>query len=210
MEAFSKILLLLLSINVALARVSPDLLLNISDGSILGRYMTSETGKTIRAFIGIPFAEPPINDLRFRAPKKIEPWNGIRKVQEEAPKCLQYNLNKFAEGQEDCLYLNVYAPGVHDSQKFSVMVFFHGGGLITGHGGYTAYGPDYILEHDIILVTGNYRLGAIGFLSTEDDHIPGNFGLKDQVQVLKWVQENIEHFNGDKNSVSIFGESVSI
>lgn len=79
---------------------------------------------------------------------------------------------------------------------------------MTGHGGISLYGPDYFLEHDVVLVTGNYRLGALGFLSTEDKECSGNFGFKDQVMMLKWVRTNIDKFGGDSNSVTIFGESA--
>ena len=80
-------------------------------------------------------------------------------------------------------------------------------GWNEGHAGHSLYGPEYLLEHDIVLVTGNYRLGPLGFLSTEDEHCSGNFGLKDQLMMLEWVQMNIEKFGGDGNSVTIFGES---
>lgn len=93
-------------------------------------------------------------------------------------------------------------------EKYPVMVWFHGDGWMAGHGGISLYGPEYLLEHDVILVTGNYRLGPLGFLSTEDKHCPGNFGLKDQSLILKWVRQNIENFNGDSKSVTIFGESA--
>lgn len=79
-----------------------------------------------------------------------------------------------------------------------MLVYFHGGGFVCGSGTRTSYAPDYFLDHDVILVTANYRLGPIGFLSTEDENCPGNFGLKDQAMVLKWVHENIHHFGGDR------------
>lgn len=81
-------------------------------------------------------------------------------------------------------------------------------GWMSGHGGYSAYPPEYLLEHDVVLVTGNYRLGPLGFLSTEDNECPGNFGLKDQVMMLTWVRMNIDKFGGDSSSVTIFGESA--
>lgn len=89
-----------------------------------------------------------------------------------------------------------------------MIVWFHGGGWITGHGGISLYGPDYMLEHDVVLVTGNYRLGPLGFLSTESKECPGNFGLKDQAMMLKWVRMNIDKFGGDSTSVTIFGNSA--
>lgn len=89
-----------------------------------------------------------------------------------------------------------------------VLVWFHGGSWIVGSGGVSEYGPQYFLDHDVILVTGNYRLGALGFLSTEDENCSGNFGLKDQMTILEWVQQNIDKFGGDGHSVTIFGESA--
>lgn len=94
------------------------------------------------------------------------------------------------------------------TDKLPVLVWIHGGGWITGHGGISAAGPDYLLEHDVLLVTGNYRLGPLGFLSTEDKECPGNFGLKDQAAMLKWVRMNIDKFGGDSRSVTIFGNSA--
>lgn len=88
------------------------------------------------------------------------------------------------------------------------MVWIHGGAWILGQGGNTEYGPENFLDHDIILVSGNYRLGPLGFLSTEDDNASGNFGFKDQMAILEWVQQHISKFGGDRNSVTIFGESA--
>lgn len=89
-----------------------------------------------------------------------------------------------------------------------MLVFLHGGGWSAGHGGISLYGPDNFLEHDVVLVTGNYRLGALGFLSTEDKECAGNFGLKDQSMMLTWVRMNIDKFGGDSSSVTIFGNSA--
>lgn len=206
-----------------------DLTLRINDGEILGRYITSHSGRTISAFMGIPFARPPVGDLRFKAPQKAVPWNGTLLTQNEPPKCPQ--IDTFAglgtpryEGNEDCLYLNVYVPEKSTSGLLDVLVWIHGGvifitfihkifysnsmhfqAFVLGSGGRSSYGPDYLLDHDVILVAGNYRLGLLGFLSTEDEHATGNFGLKDQSFLLQWVQENIEHFGGNKSSVTIWG-----
>ncbi|CRK89381.1 CLUMA_CG003135, isoform A [Clunio marinus] len=196
-----------------LARTSKDLKVRIDDGRIIGRYLTTENGKTIRAFMGIPYAEPPIKNLRFKAPVKVKPWQGILLAQQEPPMCMQANVfirERKIEGQEDCLYLNVYAPPKRNKTegKVPVLVWIHGGGWINGHGGHSLYPPGYFLEHDVVLVTGNYRLGPLGFLSFESEECPGNFGMKDQVMLLKWVRMNIDKFGGDSNSVTIFGESA--
>lgn len=94
------------------------------------------------------------------------------------------------------------------TEKLPVMVFIHGGGWISGHGGISLYGPGYLLEHDVVLVSFNYRLGVLGFLSLEDKECSGNFGLKDQVMLLKWVRNEIDKFGGDPASVTIFGNSA--
>lgn len=98
---------------LARSRLSHDLRVRVDDGRMIGRYLTSETGKTIRAFMGIPYAQPPVGELRFRAPLKPKRWEGVLLAQYEPPMCTQTNpATKKAEGQEDCLYLNVYAPEV--------------------------------------------------------------------------------------------------
>ncbi|KAG5668734.1 hypothetical protein PVAND_016661 [Polypedilum vanderplanki] len=186
-----------------------ELLVEINSGKILGRALVSNSGRTIRAFTGIPYAAPPIGNLRFKQAQKVTPWNNTFIAQNKPAKCLQFNpfIRSFViEGQEDCLTLNVFAPQEIEGKKFPVIVWFHGGGWTRGDA--SPYGPEYLLDHDIILVSGEYRVGALGFLSSEDKNVPGNFGLKDQAFILKWVQENIEKFGGDKNSVTIWGESA--
>ncbi|KAG5668733.1 hypothetical protein PVAND_016660 [Polypedilum vanderplanki] len=204
-------------LNYSNARTSESLKVRIDDGRIVGRWMTSLSGRDIRAFMGIPYAAPPIGDLRFKVPQKVKPWGKLNLLaHNEPPMCTQTNIfgdltARIVTGQEDCLYLNVYTPEISDdkkAKKWPVLVWLHGGGWVVGHSGYTQYGPEYLLEHDIVLVTGNYRLGPLGFLSTEDEHASGNFGFKDQLAMLEWVQMNIEKFGGDPNSVTIFGESA--
>lgn len=213
-EAYGILIIFILNVNFIVAWQSEELLVNTTNGAVLGRYMKSDTGRTIRAFMGIPYAEPPVGNLRFRPPQSKKSWHpDILATQNEPPKCAQLHFKTLEfEGQEDCLYLNVYAPEHRNHErhtKFPVMAWIHGGSLITGHGGISEFGPDYILDTDVILVTGNYRLSVFGFLSTEDENMSGNYGLKDQVAILKWIQENIEAFGGNKDSVTLFGESVS-
>lgn len=192
---------------------SSDLLLNIKDGQILGRYITSETGKIIKAFMGIPYAQPPIGNLRFKAPQKVQPWEGLKRTQFDGNVCVQ-NFSPVPRppgpfGDEDCLFLNVYVPA-EISEKMSVMVWIHGGGWAFGDGGLVNNGPEYLLENEIILVSINYRLGPLGFLSTENGDAQGNYALKDQQMALQWVQENIEYFGGNKSSVTIWGGNNEI
>lgn len=128
--------------------------------------------------------------------------------------CIQidpYKHSSRIEGKEDCLYLNVYTPPLDEIANegpIPVMVWFHGGGFQSGLAGDELYGPKYLLDKNVILVSGSYRLGILGFLSTETLDCPGNFGLKDQLEILRWVNKNIKSFGGDPNSVTIFGESA--
>ena len=122
--------------------------------------------------------------------------------------CPQYAIGA-AEvmGDEDCLNLNVYTPRV-DKKKRAVMVYIHGGAFITGGGSSTTFGPGYLLGNDVVVVAINYRLGALGFLATDDKAVTGNMGIKDQQLALKWVQNNIAGFGGDPSKVTIFGDDA--
>lgn len=140
------------------------------------------------------------------------PWEGERLAIKDAPICLQrdpFRRDMILDGSEDCLYLNVYTPErPRTNGSLPVMVWFHGGGWQCGSGISSFYGPDFLLDHDIVLVSANFRLGPLGFLSTETLDCPGNNGLKDQLEVLHWVRANIASFGGDPNSVTVFGESA--
>ncbi|XP_076248299.1 venom carboxylesterase-6-like [Calliopsis andreniformis] len=111
-------------------------------------------------------------------------------------------------GKEDCLYLNVYTPKLGSNDLLPVMLYIHGGSFMTGSGGRADFGPDYLLDKNVLLVTINYRLGIIGFLSTGDKAAPGNYGMKDQLLTLKWVKRNIKAFGGNPNNITLFGESA--
>ena len=120
--------------------------------------------------------------------------------------CPQYDVGSAsAVGDEDCLNINVYTPNI-DGKKRPVMVYLHGGAFIMGGGASYFFGPNYLIEHDVLLVTFNYRLGAFGFLATDDKASAGNMAILDQITALKWVQKNIEKFGGDPSQVTIFGE----
>ncbi|ODM95533.1 Venom carboxylesterase-6 [Orchesella cincta] len=174
--------------------------------------METVSGKSFAAYQGIPFAQPPVGALRFKQPRKNLPWNGIRDAINKGPDCVQIDTMRQSEslGKEDCLYLNLYTPQTSISTskagQLPVLLFLHGGSFLSGAG--SLYGPRYLLDRDVILVTTNYRLGAFGFLSTGDAASPGNNGLKDQVAALQWIRENIHAFGGDRNSVTIFGQSA--
>ncbi|XP_021945103.2 esterase E4 isoform X1 [Folsomia candida] len=185
----------------------------LSTGGVRGVYEKSRDGNIFASFYGLRFAKPPINELRFEPPQAAEPWSGIRNAQDHHPECLQIEamVTGRIKGVEDCLKLNVFTPNLAEkSNKLlplrKVMVFFHGGLYISG--GATMYGPKYFMDNDVVLVVPQYRLGALGFLSTGDNTVSGNMGLKDQNLALKWVKENIKSFGGDPTQVTLFGNSA--
>ncbi|XP_018575290.1 juvenile hormone esterase-like [Anoplophora glabripennis] len=182
-------------------------------GRLKGFFGTDIDGGRIISFLGVPFAKPPLGELRFKDPLPAEPWDGIKDATKDGNNCYGYDLFfRTLGGSEDCLNLNVFTKSLADSKTElkPVMVFIHGGGFLLGSNKPDMYGPEFLLTQDIVLVVPNYRLGALGFLSSDDDTLglPGNVGLKDQLLALQWVQENIRNFNGDPNNVTIFGESA--
>ncbi|GBP24364.1 Venom carboxylesterase-6 [Eumeta japonica] len=185
-------------------------------GALRGRRLLARTAQQTPyySFKGIRYAQPPHGALRFRAPAPLEPWSGVRDALEEGSVCPhRFMLFDTYKGDEDCLFLNVYTPILPDklagyNPKLAVMVWIHGGAFAVGSGNSFLYGPDHFMGADVVLVTLNYRLGALGFLSLENEEVPGNMGLKDQVMALRWVRDNIDAFGGDPESVTIFGESA--
>lgn len=161
------------------------------------------------AFKGIPYAKPPVGDLRFAPPEPADAWEGTLEASEFGQDCPQSGsaFNGFVDSlNEDCLYLNVYTPS--EGENHPVMVWIHGGAFVTGSGG-AAYEPQRLVEQGVVVVTLNYRLGALGFVPVAG--LPegnGHFGLMDQQLALQWVQDNIGQFGGDAGNVTIFGESA--
>ncbi|KAJ9583840.1 hypothetical protein L9F63_021816 [Diploptera punctata] len=179
----------------------------ITSGTLRGTTFQTHSNRTVHAFLGIPYAKPPTQGLRFQEPRVLDSWDGIRDATKEGSRCPQLSFpeNKF-EGSEDCLYLNVFTPRMScHGRQMDVIVILHAGGFTHGSGDIAMYGPDYLMDHNVVMVTANYRLGALGFLSTGDEHAPGNYGLKDQVDVLRWVHRNIPYFSGNPNRVTLFG-----
>ncbi|KAH8279021.1 hypothetical protein KR018_012575, partial [Drosophila ironensis] len=164
------------------------------------------------AFEGIPYAKPPLGELRFRAPQPPEPWSpSVLDCTTYRAKPLQRNmLLGIVEGSEDCLHLNIYVKSLNTNKPLPVIVWIYGGGFQKGEATRDIYSPDYFMKQDVVFVSINYRLGALGFLSLKDPtlDVPGNAGLKDQVMALRWISQNIVHFNGDPNNITLMGESA--
>jgi len=180
-------------------------------GSLRGSLETARDGSTpYFQFLGIPYAAPPVGPLRWKAPAPVSPWDGVRDATLHPDLCLQkpYEKPKALEGSEDCLYLNVYTRSLSPGAKKPVVVWLHGGAFIFGGWKDVKEGGAFFMEEDVVLVLPQYRLGAFGWLSTEDKEAPGNYGLLDQLEVLKWVQAHIEKFGGDPGKVTLGGLSA--
>ncbi len=170
-----------------------------------------------RVFKGVPFAAPPVGQLRWRAPEPSPPWRGVRSAERFSPVCMQegaYPEDSPPEPMsEDCLYLNVWVPAAAREERLPVMVWIYGGGLMNGSASTPLYAGDALSRRDVIVVTANYRLGAFGFLAHPDltsesaQKASGNYGLLDQLAALGWVKRNIAAFGGDPDNVTVFGQS---
>ncbi|KAJ8674897.1 hypothetical protein QAD02_010683 [Eretmocerus hayati] len=185
----------------------------IQDGVLYGEILrTVEHSKLYSAFIGIPYAKPPVGDLRFKPPQKVNPWNKpLQATSGKSKMCVQIvERTQRLGGSEDCLYLNVFSPHTEYNEYLlkPVMVWIHGGSYNSGNSDISFYGPDYLVEEDVIVVTFNYRLGPFGFLNLHHEGALGNAGLKDQNLALKWVKQNIIKFGGDPSRITIFGHSA--
>ncbi|XP_058803727.1 esterase FE4-like isoform X2 [Phymastichus coffea] len=185
-----------------------DLIVETRNGQVRGTIKKSVEGYSYCAFLGIPYAKPPIDNLRFKDPEAIDNWTGIKSATEYGNPCAQDDSVGVFYGSEDCLYLNVCVRSLKNVNELKpVMVWIHGGGYLQGCGDDKYYGPDYLLRKDIVFVSFNYRLGIFGFLNLDHEIVAGNMGIKDQIMALRWVQANISKFGGDPNNVTVFGES---
>jgi para-nitrobenzyl esterase len=172
----------------------------------------------VRSFKGIPFAAPPLGELRWVPPQPAADWTGVRSATEYAPHCAQIDPGllwfELDEYSEDCLALNVWSPAPEQSAKLPVMVWIHGGGYSNGSGNIARLNSPAFARQGVVLVTLNYRLSVFGFLNhpalaaSNPDMPAGNYGLLDVVAGLEWVQRNIAAFGGDPDNVTIFGESA--
>ena len=175
----------------------------------------------VRFFKGVPFAKPPVAELRWRPPQPVEPWLGLRQCTSFAPRCVQVPRPRAALSyfppepeSEDCLYLNLWTAAASPVERRPVMVWFHGGANYMGSGALPIFDGEGLARKGVVLVTVNYRLGRLGFLAhpaltLESEHgASGNYGLMDQLEALRWVQRNIAGFGGDPDRVTIFGQSA--
>ena len=179
-------------------------------------YVSGISENGLRMYRGIPYAAPPTGDLRWRPPVPVQPWDGTKNATEFSAICPQPSTSNPTVGgmSEDCLYLNVWTPAKSADDKLPVMVFIHGGAFAEGAGSLPLYNGTALAEKGVVVVTINYRLGALGFLThpllanESPDNISGNYGILDQIAAMKWVQRNIGNFGGDPSRVTIFGQSA--
>lgn len=202
-------------------------------GAVQGIF--SDDGK-VEIFAGIPFAKPPVGDLRWKEPQELEPWDGVLAADHFAPMAMQVEFSRFANFlvnlyahskndrtfkgpmSEDCLYLNVWRPSNIEAgvggEKLPVLVYIHGGSLTSGQSWYEKYDGTNLAREGIIVVTVAYRLGVFGYFADKElaaespNGTTGNYGLLDQIKALEWVNKNIEAFGGDVNNITIAGESA--
>ncbi|KAJ8727211.1 hypothetical protein PYW08_015608 [Mythimna loreyi] len=208
MSIFYSILFLVIVQNVA---GDDEIRVKVEQGWLEGEKLDLVTGDGYYySFKGIPYALPPNGTWRFKAPQPPLSWTGVRSAKEHGPICPQFDFlsQAFIPGSEDCLFLNVYSPNITTNKLLPVIFFIHGGSYKFGSGDVDTYGPDFLVRKDIVLVTTNYRLDALGFLTLGTEQVPGNAGLKDQVAAMKWVQKNIKYFGGDADRVTIMGQSA--
>jgi len=173
----------------------------------------------IRSFKGIPFAAPPVGDLRWKEPQPVQNWEGVRPAKAFGPRAMQApifgDMGFRSNGMsEDCLYLNVWTPAKKGNEQLPVLVYFYGGGFVAGDGSESRYDGESMAQKGIVALTVNYRLGVFGLMAhpelTQESqhHASGNYGLMDQAAAIQWVKNNIAAFGGDPNKITIAGESA--
>jgi para-nitrobenzyl esterase len=203
----------LLTAGAALAQDAPQV--RTTAGQIRGLVRPGGGAK----FLGIPYALPPVGDLRWREPVAAKPWSAVRDAIAFGAPCLQpdlgeWNRHEAQNGKEDCLYLNVVTPVWPAKEKLPVMFWIHGGANEGGTASAALYNDGTLPQHGVIVVSVNYRLGVFGFLAHPEltrespHHASGNYGLMDQILALRWVRENIGRFGGDPGNITVFGQSA--
>lgn len=204
---------LLVAATLVLAAGPAPAAVKVDGGEVRGVHVN---GLTI--YKGIPFAAPPLGDLRWRPPQPVKPWAGSRDADSFAPACMQTGVSMPGEAaptvSEDCLYLNVWTPAKSVRAGLPVMVFIYGGGFVNGNAAMPLYWGDRLARRGVIVVSFGYRLGALGFLASSEltaespNHASGDYALLDQIAALRWVRRNIAGFGGDASRVTIFGQSA--
>ncbi|TFG73133.1 MAG: carboxylesterase family protein, partial [Flavobacteriales bacterium] len=190
--------------------------IKLENGVIEGNYDT-HTG--IQTYFGVPFAKPPVGELRWKAPQPLDTWSGVKETKTFGPRPMQTMVfgdmkSRSAGVSEDCLYLNIWTPATRNSKNLPVLVYFFGGGNVAGDASEYRYDGESMAKKGMVVVTTNYRLNIFGFfahpeLSKEASYgASGNYGLLDQNMALRWVQKNIAAFGGDATKVTIAGESA--
>ncbi|KAG7308561.1 hypothetical protein JYU34_005777 [Plutella xylostella] len=172
--------------------------------------LVQDVNATYYSYRGIPYAEPPIGHLRFMPPVPRRPWPGVLDALDYGPVCPQLDkVYKREQMSEDCLNLNVFVPHVPEWKPapYPVLVYVHSGELLMLSGGDYIWGPQFYVKQGILVVTFNYRFGALGFLSLQTDEVSGNAGIKDAILALKWVKANIAAFGGDPENITLGGDS---
>jgi para-nitrobenzyl esterase len=187
-----------------------------------GRVAGKVSPPGVKAYLGIPFAAPPVRELRWREPQPVKAWKGVYNADRKMPECIQvlrpHNINHYfgeEPSSEDCLYLNVWAPSsAREGANLPVIVFIYGGGSTIGSSGMAIYGGETVAERGAVFVNMNYRLGALGFMAhpvltaESPHHQSGNYAYLDQIAALQWIQRNIAKFGGDPARVIISGQSA--
>lgn len=215
-NSFRSVILMLLSMPAFAAITDP---IKVEQGLLAG---SNGSSADVRVYRGIPYAAPPVGDLRWKAPQPPASWQGVRLAAEMPHACWQTPYpaaaviyqTKLPPLSEDCLYLNIWTPAKSARDRLPVMVWIHGGGFTRGYGGSEAYNGENLARKGAVIVTINYRLGIFGFfahpaLSAESEHrASGNYALLDQIAALEWMKKNIAAFGGDPGRVTIFGESA--
>lgn len=207
--------LIIVFLNSVVAAPAADVV-RTANGVIEGRGVQASG---VRVFRGIPFAQPPVGELRWREPQPAKNWTGVRSALDFGPRCMQAvvfdDIRYRSNGvNEDCLYLNVWTPAKSNRERLPVLVYFYGGGFVNGDSSEPRYDGESIAAKGIVVVSVNYRLGVFGFLALpeltkESPHkASGNYGLLDQNAGLRWVRQNIANFGGDPKRVTIAGESA--
>lgn len=206
--------------------------MHLANGDVRGVF---NQDKTVEVYAGIPYAKPPVGDLRWKEPQPLDNWEGVKECDKFAPKSMQpasnpvmntlvdmysekgwhpdYKMHPEQDMSEDSLYLNIWKPS-HASSNLPIFFYIHGGSLTTGSSAFSDYNGEEMAKRGVIMITIQYRLGVFGYYAHKDlidestNNTTGNYGLLDQIFALKWVNDNAEYFGGDKNNITIAGESA--